>query len=371
VDGAQRATESLETRLAAAEEDARTARALYSALARRKSVRAALKLSRLAEPFFRLRRRSPGPPAAPRPAAEPADPARVRARLRAALEQRGAPAATTGPLVSILVSQRGDRDARLPVELPESSYRARELIRVDDPAAMDHAVARAKGELLLFLDRGVEPISSNWLGVMVDALQSDGERVAVGAVLASAPAAGSRPVTVVHRGIELVLAGGAPRARRLTGADPIDSTLAGTFSVEAATGAALLVRRDAFVRAGGFDTAYVDGTGDAASVDLCLRLRAFGTIAVAGDAVLFDRSDDSPPLAHITRARDGQHFAERWGPLVDRSLRCRALGPRQPGSAPTVAFAADDQRHVARDLGAAFEQEGWRSSTPRASRRTC
>jgi GT2 family glycosyltransferase len=131
------------------------------------------------------------------------------------------------------------------------------------------AVGRARGELLCFLNNDVEMIDPDWLSLLaVQALKPD-----IGAV-------GARLVypdgTIQHAGVFTGVGGGAAHGHRSQRQDDC-----GYFErarlpqrVSAVTGACLVVARDKFIAAGGFD----EDTFPVAfnDVDLCLKLNERG-----------------------------------------------------------------------------------------------
>ena len=136
-------------------------------------------------------------------------------------------------------------------------------------ALNNFAVARAKGELLCFLNNDVEVVDPDWLALLVRrAVRSD-----IGAV-------GARLLypdgTVQHAGVFTGIGGGAAHGHRFQEADD-----RGYFDrarlpqrVSAVTAACLVVAREKFQAVGGFDednfaVAFND-------VDLCLKLNAAG-----------------------------------------------------------------------------------------------
>ena len=136
----------------------------------------------------------------------------------------------------------------------------------DRAAAANDAASAADADLLLFLDPALEPPSGGWTRPMLEqALRR--EVGAVGCRLA-------RPDgTPFHEGVVLGLGG------TVTDADLRDyraehGFARGIRNVSAVSGACMMLRRDVFVSAGGFDPSM----GSLADVDLCLRLRNYRII---------------------------------------------------------------------------------------------
>lgn len=125
------------------------------------------------------------------------------------------------------------------------------------------------GELLLFLNDDIEVVEAEWLHeLVVQALVPD-----VGSVGALLLYPEGR---IQHAGIFLVDHGGGARhyLQLLDPRQATDQHLSDvTREVTASTGACLMVRRDVFEEAGGFDEEFRVAFND---VDLCLRLAADG-----------------------------------------------------------------------------------------------
>lgn len=243
--------------------------------------------------------------------------------------------------------------------------------------ANDRAAAAATGEVLVFLNDDVEPLSHGWLPRMLAALRDD--VVAVGAqlvyprrpLLASAR---TRDVGVQHRGIAFEpVPGGVPRAVHPGHGD--DPDLAGPpVEVAAATAACLAVRRDAFDAVGGFDLRYTYGAED---VDLCWRLRAAGgRVVVVPDAVLLHhegatRFRETDLDARTARqAENWRRLADRFGPQLARAValdRLRGdlvLAARPYEVAITITRGLPEAGYgdwyTAHELGDELARLGWR-----------
>ncbi|MBW3658414.1 MAG: glycosyltransferase [Actinobacteria bacterium] len=245
--------------------------------------------------------------------------------------------------------------------------------------ANNQAAAEATGDVLLFLNDDVEPLSDGWLDRMLAALAPD-DVVAVGAQLVypRRPLLGSRTrdLGVQHLGTELVpVAGGFPQARNVgEGRDP-DPSLP-VHEVAAATAACLAVERDAFEAAGGFDERYVYGAED---VDLCWSLRrAGGRVVVAPDAVLFHHEGETRHRVDEVEARNRRQaanwdaLAARFGPELRRAVeRERLTGSLVLTSVPyhlaitvtrDLESAGYGDWYTAHELGEACAALGWRVS---------
>jgi GT2 family glycosyltransferase len=271
-------------------------------------------------------------------------------------------APTTGPRVAIVILNHDGVDhlRRLLPALESTAYRDFEIVLVDN-ASSDGSVAYARGfqtnhplkivenaenlsfsvannlalghtdaELLLLLNNDVRPMEPHWLGWMVGSVMTDGT-VACGArlIVPRRRIARSERTRVLgdlelqHAGIQFSWIMGMPRPWNIGGPDASAPEFVGVHERAAATAACLLIRRDAFVAAGGFDPAYVYGYED---VDLCLRLRAAGgRILVDGRAVLWHdesstRRRDASRDELLRQRQNRQTFHGRWGSSLFRDV---------------------------------------------------
>ena len=149
--------------------------------------------------------------------------------------------------------------------------------------------AEATGEVVVFLAKGLAPVTRGWLHVLAAQAMRDG----IGAAGARLDGPAGR---VAHAGyildpIEIAVSPAGV-------ADIADPGYRGHFhlarTVSAVSGDCLAVRRDLFVQEGGFRAE----AGDFAAVDLCLRLAARGLRSVwAPQARLRYRALPGPKLA--------------------------------------------------------------------------
>ena len=206
----------------------------------------------------------------------------------------------------VLVIDNGTRDPatlRLLVEPPPGVRVLRYPGPFNFSAINNFAVGQARGDHLLFLNNDVQVISREWLTAMVE----HGARREVGAVGARLVYPGG---TIQHAGLILGVPGTVGHAFRHQPEDTESG--AGLPHVirncTAVTGACLLLRREVFEEAGGFDEQFRVDFND---VDLCLRIRALGYLVVY------------TPLARLyhyegaTRRRlrlsaDERRFRSRW-----------------------------------------------------------
>lgn len=188
---------------------------------------------------------------------------------------------------------------------------------IDPPApgcgfasACNAGAAAAAHPLIAFLQPGITP-RSDWLSALLSLFEREPRVVAAGSKLI-APAD-----TIDHAGIA-VDGTGTPR-RLYAGLPASHSAVNVTRPMQMASGGSLIVRRDQFLAAGGFDETLMAGD---AQMDLCLRLNAAaaapGTTghhavyychdSVAGCTPLGPDADGSP----AAMMQSNQSFRRRW-----------------------------------------------------------
>ena len=325
--------------------------------------------------------------------------------VTAILEARPTTHAESGPSVRIVVPTRDGYDhlRRLFAGLAETTrYRSFEVVVVDNAStdrsaelyekswgfplsvvenstnvsfseACNQGAANSEAEYLLFLNNDIEPITPDWLGAMVEALETDPDAVAAGALLVY-PEEGRVPFTVQHRGIGFRHVEGVLLPNNLGGDDPLDEGLLGIRRVAAATAACLMVQAAEFADVGGFDEGYVYGLED---VDFCMRLhQSESSIVMIGDAVLFHhesatQSESNRSLLMARRRGNRIRFIERWSPVLTRNVKLEAVGDGERIWAPHLqrkaAITLTENKssagwgdwYTAHELGDALEAEGW------------
>jgi GT2 family glycosyltransferase len=200
-------------------------------------------------------------------------------------------------------------------ELPETRSLMAELSREDkvriikDPRAFDWvainnaAAAKAKGDVLLFVNNDVEARSDGWLAAML----GHAERKEVGAVgaLLRYP-----DLSVQHAGIVVGMSFGAAHVQQGLPSDRSGYLLMAelTRNCTAVTGACMMTRRSCFEELGGFDPALPVAFND---VDYCLRLRSRGLLVVftpLAELVHFE----SRSRGHADDVAETPVFRARW-----------------------------------------------------------
>lgn len=182
-------------------------------------------------------------------------------------------AATRYPIIECLIIDNGSDDSRTIRFLGELDKARFQVLEQPGPfnfAALNNlAVSKARGEYICLLNNDVSMIDPDWLAHLVRQAQRP-EVGAVGARLLYPDGA------VQHAGVVLGVGGGAAHAHR--GLRPRQP---GYFHranlpqfVSAVTAACLVVAREKFLAAGGFDAAAFPVAFN--DVDLCNRLNALG-----------------------------------------------------------------------------------------------
>jgi GT2 family glycosyltransferase len=250
----------------------------------------------------------------------------------------------TQPLVSVIIPNRDHPEllARCIDSLAKSSYANFELLVVENgstrpetfayyreltkqphvrlmewakpfnyAAVNNFAAARARGELLLFLNNDIEAINPDWLEALVKIAVQPG----VGAVGAKLYYADD---TVQHAGIVVGMGGVAGHAhlsypRQAAGHM---QRLLYTQNVAAVTGACLLMPKAVFDEVGGFDEGFILAFND---VDLCLSVLAKGYRVVwTPDAELYHlesktRGPEDTDDKQRRFRREYELFHLKWG----------------------------------------------------------
>jgi O-antigen biosynthesis protein len=175
-------------------------------------------------------------------------------------------------------------------------------------AAMNNLGAgHASGDVLVFMNDDVEPLDSEWLGLML-AHANRREIGAVGAKLVYPSGA------IQHAGIVTGIMEGAGHLHRNTFGSPYWNWLPFTRNVSAVTGACLAIRRSVFEELGGFDESFPVNYND---VDLCLRARQAGYEVVVEPAALLCHYECQTRQAGV-RLEERYLFEQRWAAWLER-----------------------------------------------------
>jgi GT2 family glycosyltransferase len=237
---------------------------------------------------------------------------------------------TTYPNFSVLLVDNGTTDdtARLlfdrhpvdvlPFEEPFNFSRVNNL-------GVDHAA----GDLVVFLNNDTEIQTPEWLEVLVNLAGQSGV-AAVGPLLVYPNG------TVQHAGVVLGLRGTADHIMRgfPSAADGYAGSLSCTREVSAVTGACMILRRDLFLEAGGFDERFGTHYQD---VDLCLRLRSAGLRNLYTPRAVI-RHDESATRGNRYDLLDRALLLDAWGDTIRRG---------DPYYSRWLSLAGDDYRPVA------------------------
>ena len=187
------------------------------------------------------------------------------------------------------------------------------VLRYDVPfnfAAINNYAARHTGATyLLFLNNDTEVLTPDWL----EALAEQAQRPSIGAVGAKLLYPDG---TIQHAGVVTGIGGTAGHVHKHAdgGAGGYFNILRTVNNYSALTGACLMVRREAFERAGGFDEALGIAFND---VDLCLKLRALGLYNVYLPHVVLVH-DESRSRGYEDTADKQARYAREAGIMQER-----------------------------------------------------
>jgi GT2 family glycosyltransferase len=232
--------------------------------------------------------------------------------------------------------------------------------------ACNIAAASASGRHLVFLNDDTE-VDGLWLKTIVAAANHDDTRGAVASLLLNLDG------TVQEAGARILPDGETFRfGMNLPLAEVRSAGLIEPRPVDYGSAAALLIRRDAFEKIGGFDELFAPAYFE--DVDLQLRLREIGLhvwFEPAATVVhLLGRSTDNDHwFRHYAVARSGLRFAERWAPALSTAAAvdapvselCQAVRSQRPSVtklAPADTF--DDSPMLA--LRIAHDYQNWLSN---------
>jgi hypothetical protein len=180
-------------------------------------------------------------------------------------------------------------------------------------AAARDAIARTTGDLVALTRSSSVPLDPGWLARLTSAVSGDTVAAVPMLVHPTRSALWATPHDLLVRSIGLDIVGDDHLAVAAVGAGTRPDPTQPDRQVAAGSSAGLLVRRDAYVEAGGL--AHIDDL-DAALVDLCGRLRAGGSKVVAvPSAVLVDHRA-VPTVSSLTRPID--QTSQGWRRVVAR-----------------------------------------------------
>lgn len=221
---------------------------------------------------------------------------------------------TNYPHFEVLVVDNGSRELEAInfFERLSSRYRVvHDPIPFNFSQLMNHAVAVASQEIVVFLNDDTEIIDPDWLGALVDELQ-DPNIGAVGGLLLYPDG------KVQHGGIIVGLRGSAGNAFRFQLPDACYHDYAFlTRETSAVTAACMAIRRSTFQAVGGFDEQLGASFND---TDLCLRLNAAGLRTIFSPyARVMHRETSSRPQQ--IDENEVALFRDRWATLIAQGDR--------------------------------------------------
>jgi O-antigen biosynthesis protein len=188
----------------------------------------------------------------------------------------------------------------------------------------NRAAAAADGDLLVFLNNDIEA-HGGWLEEMLRTYQENPSSGIIGSKLVYPDG------TLQHMGVTIGRKGNGFHPYKRYPADIPPAMKVN--ECEAVTGACLLVRREIFLRVGGFDEQFLHGSED---MDLCLKVRSLGlkvyysplSVLTHYEQVSF-REIQSSERKKMTR-RNSRQFLRKWGPGLDgMRLTTDFMRPRQ------------------------------------------
>lgn len=184
--------------------------------------------------------------------------------------------------------------------------------------ACNQGARAARGKYLVFLNNDTIP-QPHWLTPLVREVEEHPEVGVVGSKLLFADG------TIQHAGVVFTRSHLIPyHAYRTAPADLPAVNQRREF--QAVTGACMLIRRNLFEAAGGFDEAFENGFED---VDLCLKVRAKGYRIVYQPRSALYHLESQTPTRHDRDDHNGRLLRERWGShwwLADEDLHYHTDG---------------------------------------------
>lgn len=188
--------------------------------------------------------------------------------------------------------------------------------------ACNQGAAAARGELLCFLNNDTE-VQEGWLTTLVEHLDREPGVAAVGGLLVYPDG------RVQHAGVLVVeneVTGMLEVYHRALGMPAGSPEALARYEPIAVTGAAMLVRAEAFHAAGRFDESYWNGFED---IDLCLTLGAAGwRIGYEPTSLVVHHESASGQERHVGIHAGARRFTDRWRGKVTPDLVRNEAGPR-------------------------------------------
>lgn len=228
---------------------------------------------------------------------------------------------TTYPRYEIVLVDHESKEEQARKVLAKAASEGHRIVPATGPfnfsALVNRGVAHARGDFVCLLNNDLSVITPDWLEEMV----SHALRPGIGAVGAMHYYPDN---TIQHSGVVLGVGGVASHAHKdfARGSEGMLNRARLVQNYSAVTGATLLVRRDLYLDAGGFDQdALAVAFGD---VDFCLRLRQRGYRTIWTPFAEFThhesatRGDDLRPERRDAFAREVAEMELRWGHLLYR-----------------------------------------------------
>jgi glycosyltransferase involved in cell wall biosynthesis len=215
---------------------------------------------------------------------------------------------TSYPLREIVVVQHktGD-DVTMERLLSQSRCVRSPYTGAFDFAAMNNQGARAaNGDVLIFLNDDVAPLSADWLTELL--AQAQRPEVGVVGALLLYPTG-----TIQHAGIAIGMMDGAGHPHRGAFGEGFWPWSRITRNVTAVTGACLTIRRRVFEELGGFDASFPINYND---VDLCMRARQAGYQVIVETAAVLKHQESKTRVPGVSW-RERELFFDRWGTLIE------------------------------------------------------
>ena len=257
---------------------------------------------------------------------------------------------TPSELYELILVDNGSTDdtIRLLDEQPATVKTVRNEQNFGFAHACNQGATLARASYLLFLNNDTEPLAG-WLEPLIELLDKDSSVGATGSKLLFPDG------TIQHAGVHLVddaISGDPLLAIHLFYGKPQDFPLANhPLSLQALTAACLLVRKEAFLAAGGFDEGYWNGYED---VDLCLSLRQQGwKLVYEPRSVLIHHESKSGPERFSKASSNIARLHAKWLGTVTPDVICDKSGAfRETGETISLYLPPkrNEEMHQATDL---------------------